>query len=298
MTKKPKLTLGSHLSIAGGLHNALTAAREYRCDCVQLFVANQRQWKHPPLTAVQIDDFKQTREATGISPVVAHSSYLINLCAANEDTRKKGIAALMDEYGRCGELGVDYLVLHPGAHVGQGEAVGTAKIVEALEMLFTAYPDPDCQLLLETTAGQGSCLGHTFEQLANIINGVKRQWRGHEGNLPLGVCLDTCHVFAAGYDFRTPQGYEKMISQFDEHIGLSLLKVIHANDSKTELNNHVDRHEHIGKGHIGREGFINLLTDERINGLPIILETPKGKSKGGKEMDLLNLAALRRLARL
>ncbi len=285
------------MSIAGGVHNALTAAKEYNCDCVQLFVANQRQWTHPVLTDEQIDEFKQARQETGIGPVIAHSSYLINLCAAKDDTRSKGIAALKDEYDRCGKLGVDYLVLHPGAHVGQGEDVGIAKIVEGLLMLFETHPKSSCQLLLETTAGQGSCLGHTFEQLGRIINEVKKQRPGGKSHKPLGVCLDTCHVFAAGYDYRTAAGCKKMLDHFDDLIGLDLLKVIHVNDSKVELDKRVDRHEHIGKGHIGRDGFINLLADSRINHLPLILETPKGKSEGGKDMDKLNMAALRRLAK-
>ena len=284
------LTLGAHLSIAGGLHNALLDARRLNCQCVQLFVANQRQWKHSPLTAEQIDTFIQTRRRTNLNPVVAHSSYLINLAALDRHIRHRSIAALSDEYQRCCKLNIDYLVLHPGAHVGQGPEVGLRKIVSALNTLFSESRDAGCMLLLETTAGQGSCLGCTFEQLAYLIDNVKQSQR-------LGVCLDTCHIFAAGYDLRTPEACEETIDRFDKIIGLSRLAVVHANDSKTPWNSHVDRHEHIGKGHLGRLAFRHLLSDPRIRRLPLILETPKGKSPGGRDLDMLNLAALRRLGR-
>ncbi len=288
--KKTEQLFGIHASIAGGIHNALTEAKELGCDCVQLFVANQRQWKHPTLTDQQVETFIQTRRQTAISPVVAHSSYLINLAAANQETRDKSVAALTDEFGRCNRLGIEYLVLHPGAHVGQGEQVGLDKIISGLETVIN-LSDSTSQILLETTAGQGSCLGCTFEQLAQIIERV------NSGNNNLGVCLDTCHILAAGYDFKTPAGYKHVMKQFDNAIGINKLLALHINDSKTDLNSRVDRHEHIGKGFVGSKGFTHFLTDKRLRGLPFILETPKGQSPAGKDMDSLNLTNLRRLTK-
>ena len=281
---------GIHASIAGGAHNALTEAKEVGCDCVQLFVANQRQWKHPPLTDQQIELFTQTRRETAISPIVAHSSYLINLAAANRETRDKSIAALADEFDRCNRLGIEYLVLHPGAHVGRGEQVGMDKIVSGLETVIDRCGTMS-RILLETTAGQGECLGHRFEELSQIIERV------NSGKNTLGVCLDTCHILAAGYDFRTPAGYKQVMKEFDDAIGIDKLLALHINDSKTDLGSRVDRHEHIGKGFVGSKGFTHFLTDGRLRGLPFILETPKGKSPAGKDMDQLNLANLRRLAK-
>lgn len=287
---KRKLILGAHMSIAGGLGNALIEAKKYRCGCVQMFVANQRQWRHGALSDEQIADFRQIHLDAGISPVVAHSSYLINLAAGDRDIYRKSQGALADELDRCEKLGIDYLVFHPGAHVGQGEQVGLDKIVAALDLILDKAGDLSCKLLLETTAGQGTCLGHTFEHLAYIID-------RSEHTEQLGVCLDTCHVFAAGYDLRTKDAYQQTIKQFDDTISLKKLMAIHVNDSRTEFNSHVDRHEHIGKGYLGKDAFVNLLSDTRLSHLPFILETPKVETPGGKDMDLLNLATLGRLAK-
>ena len=288
MTKPNKLTLGAHMSAAGGPHNALLIAKTANCQCVQLFSANQRQWQVKPLTTEQIDLFKETAKTTALSPLVVHASYLINLAAINKTTLNQGLAALKQEFQRCDQLGIDYVVLHPGAHMEKGENAGLKKIVTSLNHVL--QEDWNCQLLLETTAGQGTSLGHRFEQLAYIIENIERPDR-------LGVCLDTCHVFAAGYDLRTPETYRDTIKQFDKTIGLSRLKVVHVNDSKTPFNSHVDRHEHITKGRIGRTAFRNLMTDPRITKLPLILETPKGNSPTGRDYDKINLATLRRLTK-
>ena len=286
MTKTNKLTLGAHMSAAGGVHNALLIAKSANCQCVQLFSANQRQWHAKPLTTEQIDLFKETAHTTALSPLVVHASYLINLAAINKMTLTQGLRALKQEFQRCHQLGIDYLVLHPGAHMEKGEKAGLKKIVTSLNQVL--QEDWSCQLLLETTAGQGTSLGHRFDQLATIIENIERPDQ-------VGVCLDTCHVFAAGYDLRTPSTYRDTIKQFDKTIGLKRLKVIHVNDSKTDFNSHVDRHEHITKGRIGRAAFRNLMTDPRITKLPLILETPKGNSPAGRDYDKINLATLRRL---
>ncbi len=285
-----KLILGAHLSIAGGLYNALLSAKKYRCQCVQMFVVNQRQWRRPTLTDEQIQRFREIRVQTQLSPVVVHASYLINLAATDRDTHQKSLWAVADELQRCEALGANYYVLHPGAHRGRGEEKGLKKIVASVNKVFHKTGDGNCKLLLETTAGQGTSLGCRFEQLAYILEKVELPDR-------LGVCLDTSHIFAAGYDFREPETFQQMLQQFDDIVGLERLQVIHTNDSKTGFGSGVDRHEHIGKGKIGREGFRNFLTDRRTRCLPFILETPKGKSPGGRDLDKLNLNTLRRLAK-
>jgi len=284
--KENTLKLGAHMSAAGGLENAITIAVDAGCQTVQLFSANQRQWKAKRLTNDEIDVFKQTYADSGLVEMVVHASYLINLAAINAETYKKSLVALKDELTRCDQLGIDYTVLHPGAHMGEGEDTGVAKIVKSLNKVLDA--DWNCTLLLETTAGQGSSVGCKFEHLAAIIGGVNDA--SH-----LGVCLDTCHVFAAGYDIKSEKGYQQTIKDFDRIIGLERLKVLHINDSKTDFASHVDRHEHLGKGKIGKSGFAHIVNDKRLNKLPLILETPKGTSPGGRDFDKLNLATLRRL---
>ncbi|MBN2376745.1 MAG: deoxyribonuclease IV [Sedimentisphaerales bacterium] len=285
-----RLILGAHMSAAGGLENALWAAKKHRCSCVQLFVTNQRQWKRTPLENDEAETFIRTRRETNITPAVVHGSYLINLAAPDPTTYKRSLAALADEWQRSQQINADFYVIHPGAHLGKGEKAGLNKIVTSINNVISTTNNCHCRLLLETTAGQGTCLGHRFEQLAEIISRVDRPEL-------LGVCLDTCHIFAAGYDFRTPESFNETIRQFDKTIGLEKLKLIHVNDSKTDLNSRVDRHEHIGKGFIRNRGFRNFLTDPRTRKLPFILETPKGLSPGRRNLDMLNLATLRRLAK-
>lgn len=286
----PRPRFGAHLSIAGGLHLALLAARDARMDCVQIFVRNQRQWAAKPITPAQADEFQHIRRTTGITPVVAHASYLLNLATTDRTQAARTCRALLDELDRCNSLGVDGLVLHPGAALGRPIGQACRRVARALRATLDRAGEGPTRILLETTAGQGTTLGHTFEQLAEIIT--------HAGcGTRIGVCLDTCHLFAAGYDFRTEQGYREMMASLDRTVGLSRVACIHANDSKGGLGSRIDRHEHIGRGCIGRRGFAHFVRDPLFAGMPMILETPKGTDARGRDLDRVNIACLRRLAR-
>jgi deoxyribonuclease-4 len=279
------MRLGAHESIAGGLHKAFGRAQAATCDAVQIFVKSNRSWAVKPLTEEEIVQFKAEAEETGIAPVVAHTSYLLNLGTPDELLWEKSRNMLIIELERCEALGVLWLVLHPGSHVGSGEKAGLARVAEGLGEVHAATSGFSAQILLETTAGQGDSLGHTFEQLARIVELTPQGER-------LGVCLDTCHVFAAGYDLRTAEGYATTMEAFDRALGLERLKALHLNDSKGELGERKDRHEHIGNGYIGLDGFRNVVNDPRLAGLPGLLETPKGEDL---EEDRENLAVLRSL---
>jgi deoxyribonuclease-4 len=279
--------LGAHESIAGGLHKAFDRAQSATCDAVQIFVKSNRSWAVKPLAEDEVARFKARAEETGIRPVVGHTSYLLNLGTPDELLWEKSRDMLITELERCEALGVPWLVLHPGSHVGSGEVAGLARVAQGLGEVHAATPGFCAQILLETTAGQGSSLGHTFEQLARIIELTEQGER-------LGVCLDTCHVFAAGYELRTAEGYAATMAAFERTLGLERLKALHLNDSKGELGERKDRHEHIGKGHIGLEGFRNVLNDPRLAGLPGLLETPKGEDL---EEDRENLVVLRSLVK-
>lgn len=279
------LRLGAHESIAGGLHKAFDRAQSVGCEVVQIFVKSNRAWAVKPLTEEDIARFKAKAEGTGIRPVVGHASYLLNLGTPDEALWAKSCDTLIVELERCETLDVPYLVLHPGSHVGTGEEAGLARIAQAMGEVHAATPGLRTQILLETTAGQGTNLGYCFEHLAWLMAHTPEGER-------LGVCLDTCHVFAAGYELRTPEGYAATIGAFDRVIGLERLKAIHLNDSKGELGSRKDRHEHIGKGHIGLEGFRHALNDARLAGLPGLLETPKSDDL---HEDRENLAVLRSL---
>jgi len=281
------MLLGAHLSIAGGMHHALVSASEYGLGTVAVFVRNQRQWKGPPLSEQTVAIFRRTRRRLGISPVVAHASYLLNL-AGGEPVRSRSIAAMRDDLDRCGRLGIEYLVFHPGSH--EDRAAGAAWVAEALNRVIDACPHRRPKILLETPAGAGRCLGGTFEELADILSRLAQPQR-------FGVCLDTCHVFAAGYDLRTPPAYRATMRAFDEALGLGKLLAIHLNDSLGPLGSHVDRHTHIGRGAIGRRGFANLVADPALAEVPMILETPKGADARGRDWDRLNADTIRRLAR-
>jgi deoxyribonuclease-4 len=276
------------MSIAGGLHRAVQRAVESGCDCLQIFVKNQRQWRAGPLDAEAVRQWRQALSLGGVGPVVAHSAYLINPASPDGTIRLKSAAALLDELQRCGRLGVAGLVLHPGSHMGAGEASGLARVVEALNQALDQDDAHETPILLETTAGQGTALGYRFEHLAELIDRCDRPER-------LGVCLDTCHVFAAGYDVGTSDGCKRTLEEFDRVVGLKRLACIHCNDSKRELGSRVDRHEHIGQGRIGRDGFKCLINDQRLAHLPFILETPKGRDARGRDLDRINLATLRRM---
>ena len=279
------MQLGAHESIAGGLYKAFERAQSATCDAVQIFVKSNRSWAVKPLEEDEIAQFKAKAEETGIRPVVAHTSYLLNLGTPDELLWEKSRNMLITELERCEALEVPWLVLHPGSHVGSGEKAGLERVAQGLGEVHAATPGFRARILLETTAGQGNSLGHTFEQLARIIELTPQGER-------LGVCLDTCHVFAAGYELRTVEGYAATMEAFDKAIGLQRLKALHLNDSKGELGERKDRHEHIGKGHIGLEGFRNVVNDPRLAGLPGLLETPKGDDL---EEDRENLRVLRSL---
>jgi len=279
------MLLGAHMSIAGGLYKALERGRSVGCDVVQIFTKNSNQWKAKPITDEEIRLFNDAKKATGISIVFGHTSYLINLATPDKTTHEKSMKSMREELERAEALGLPWLVLHPGSHMGEGENAGLKKIAKSLDALHTSLPGLNVKVTLEITAGQGTQLGFRFEQIARLISLVKAPER-------LSVCYDTCHAFAAGYDIRTKKAYTATIREFDRLIGLKNLGVIHLNDAKKELASRIDRHEHIGKGQIGLDGFRWLMNDRRLRKTPMSLETPKGKDL--KE-DVENLATLRRL---
>jgi deoxyribonuclease-4 len=278
--------LGAHFSIAKGLHQALYVAETYGCTALQIFTKNTSAWKERTLTREEINRFDQARKETGITSIASHTSYLINLATPERKKHAMSCHALKQELIRSSMLDIPFVVLHPGAHLGKGKDQGIDKIALSINKIFDQIPDTQIRLLLETTAGQGSGLGHTFEQLALIMDKIENRNR-------IGICLDTSHVFAAGYDIRTPETYRKVIDTFDAVIGLENLYVIHLNDSKKELGSRVDRHEHIGMGYIGIKAFELLMNDMRFWDIPKIIETPK--QKGGPDTDKMNLNRLRSL---
>jgi len=273
------------MSIAGGLHLAFARIQEVQGEALQIFTSNQRQWRTIPLTPAMVADFQQHWEKNGHMPVAAHDSYLINLAAPDSDQLERSVGAFADELQRAAKLGIPFLITHPGSHLGQGLDVGLERFVGNLDRAITRSKVSEVKILLETTAGQGTNLGSSFEQIACILS----QSTYGDG---LGVCLDTAHAFAAGYDMRTLETYEETFSRFDRIIGLERLEFFHINDSKRPLGSRVDRHEHIGKGEIGLSAFRLLLNDPRFQQHPMVLETPKGKDlKEDKE----NLRVLRSL---
>jgi len=281
----PRPLLGAHMSIAGGVDKALLEGKRVDCDVIQIFTKSSRQWAFQPYSEEEIQAFKQNQKETGIVTVIAHDSYLLNLGSPDESLRKKSIRAFIEEMERCETLAIPYLIAHPGAHLGAGEDVGIKTIGHSLDKVHTSCRGYKVKIALEITAGQGSNIGYRFEQIRNMIESTKENDR-------LRVCFDTEHAFAAGYDLRTKDGYEQTFGEFDETIGLKLLVAFHLNDSKKEFHSKVDRHEHIGKGHIGVEAFRMLLNDPRFWGIPMCLETPKGRDlKEDKE----NLGLLKSL---
>jgi deoxyribonuclease-4 len=320
---------GAHLSISGGMHNALLKAETLGCDTVQVFTKNQQQWKCTPLTPECIAEWKSHAKRLKFKKTVSHDSYLINLAATNPEVWRKSVELFVEELTRCALLDIPYLVTHPGAHMGAGEAEGISKIVAAIDVIHDQVPgpadgspadgspadgspadgspadgsvahrrcpadgspadgSPGVITCLEVTAGQGSCLGCKLEHLAEIMERVKSPKR-------LGVCLDTAHLFAAGYDFRGRK-YAAFRKELERTVGVKAVKVIHMNDSKKDLGSRVDRHDHIGRGKIGLEGFRPFVQDEAWAKVPKILETPKeGTDEKGREWDAANLEALRSL---
>lgn len=278
---------GSHLSIAGGLHNALLEAEKLGCETVQVFTKNQQQWKCSPLGAEPIANWRSHCDRLKFKQTVSHDSYLINLASPDPALRQKSIELFMVELSRCVALKIPYLVTHPGAHMGEGEAIGLRRVAAALNEVHAVVPADGVITCLEITAGQGSSLGYKLEHLAEIISLVAAPRR-------LGVCLDTAHLFAAGYDYRGRK-YAAFRKQVQKTVGLSRVKVLHINDSKKDLGSRVDRHEHIGRGKIGVEGFKPFVRDEAFAKVPKILETEKGKDEQGRSWDAVNLEVLRSL---
>ena len=279
--------IGAHQSIAGGIHLAFERAERATCRTLQVFTKNSNQWRSKPLSDEDIQNYKSAASKSTIRPVIAHSSYLINMCAVDPAILERSRAAFVDELERCEALGIPYLNFHPGAHMGAGIDDGLKRIVESLDWAHGETPGFGTKSVLETTAGMGSSLGHTFGQLRYIIDRVAQPER-------VAVCIDTCHIFAAGYDLRTEDAYGKTMREFDEVIGLERLVAIHANDSKKGLGSRLDRHEHIGDGAIGKKGFRYLMQDPRLRDIPKILETPKGDDLAE---DRANLTVLRKLFR-
>lgn len=279
------LLLGAHTSISGGVSTSIDRASELKFTAIQIFSKNNNRWKAKPLEDKKIESFKKKWKESNIDYIVVHDSYLINLCAKGKPLLKKSRNAFIDELNRCEQLGIEYLNFHPGAHTGQGEENGLKIIAESINIAHSETKNYKVKSMLETTAGQGTTLGYTFEQLRKIIDMVDEKDR-------MCVCIDTAHIFAAGYDIKSEKGYKKTMKDFDDIIGLDLLKCFHMNDSKKELGSKVDRHEHIGKGFIGKEGFTNIMNDKRIVKVPKILETPKGKDMNEDKENLKTLRSL------
>lgn len=276
--------LGAHESVAGGLHRAFERIEQVGGEALQIFSRNQRQWSPAPLKAEEIELYQQAYAKTDKMIVASHGSYLVNLASSKEELLEKSIANFALELQRCGQLGIPYVVLHPGSHGGDGVELGLERFVAGLDRAIERGGQ-EVQVLAETTAGQGTSLGAAFQELAYILQNTRYPEL-------VGVCVDTCHIFAAGYELRTLTGYEATIKDLEEKIGLGKVKLFHLNDSKKELGSRVDRHEHIGKGKIGLDGFRYLMNDKRFTHLPMTLETPKSESLAEDRENLATLRAL------
>jgi len=281
--------LGAHMSMAGGYHRAVERAASCGCECVQLFTKNNTQWRAKEITPDEAGRFRAALAESRIAHPIAHDSYLVNLASPDNALWRKSIDAFVVELHRAETLGIPYVVTHPGAYTTSSEARGLRRIVRALDEVHRQTRGIAARCLLETTAGQGSSLGWQFEQLASILDRVKDPDR-------LGVCFDTCHVFAAGYPLGTKKEYAETMRAFDAVVGLERIKAFHLNDSLRPLGSRVDRHAHIGRGEMGRGPFRRLLADRRFRKTPMYLETPKGE-ENGVELDVVNLRLLRRLAK-
>jgi len=273
------------MSIAGGVSHSLERGRQTGCECIQIFTRSSRQWAAKPYAAEEVEAFKKARKETGIAMIVAHDSYLVNLGAPDEKLRKKSLDAFIDELQRCEALEVPYLITHPGAHLGAGEEAGIKTIAKSIDEALTACRGYKTMIALEITAGQGSVLGWRFDQMGRIFEAVKENER-------LRLCFDTEHAFAAGYDIRSREGYEQTFDELARHVGLKRLVAFHINDSMKPLNSRVDRHEHIGKGHLGLETFRRLVNDSRFAGIPMCLETEPGPDMKDITADLRQLQKL------
>ncbi len=280
------MPFGAHMSISGGIAKAFARGELVACEAMQIFTKSERQWRVKPLTDAQIAEYKAEQQRSGIRPVIVHDSYLINMASPKDDLWAKSASAFADELERCALLDIPYIVTHPGAHTGSGEENGLQREAEAINRLLAEGVGGNTMILLETTAGQGTSLGCRFEHLARLFELIPYPER-------LGVCVDTCHIFAAGYDIRTPETYAATFAEFGRIVGLEWIKMFHLNDSQKELGSRVDRHDHIGKGCLGIEPFRLLVNDPRFRHLPMIIETPR-EADSTKE-DIENLTLLRSL---
>jgi deoxyribonuclease-4 len=280
------ILLGAHMSIAGGVDKAIERGAALSCTAIQLFTKNANQWKGRPFEKEEIERFAALRKVSNIFRILAHNAYLINLASANNSLRVKSINALIDEMGRCMALSIPCIIIHPGAHLGAGEDEGIKNIINSLNIIMDKTNGWQVDIALETTAGQGTNIGYRFEHLARIIDGIKDKER-------IKVCLDTCHIFAAGYDISTAEGYDDVIKEFDRLVGIDRLICLHLNDCKREFGSRIDRHEHIGKGALGALPFRLIMNDRRLGNIPKIIETPKDKDM---KNDRRNLGILRKMA--
>jgi len=277
--------LGAHMSAAGGVDKAILRGEKLGCTTIQMFTKNNNQWKSKPLSENEVEKFILLSRGSNINPIFAHTSYLINLASHNKINFRKSYESFIDEMQRCEVLKIPYLVMHPGSTLGKDVKTGINIISDALNKIFSEKKESMLMICLETTAGQGYNIGYRFEQIAEIIEKTSEEHR-------LGVCLDTCHVFAAGYDIRDEKSYNKTFREFDTVIGIKRLKIIHINDSKRELGSRVDRHEHIGRGLIGVKAFDLIMNDRKLKGIPKILETPKGEDMKEDTMNMKILLGL------
>lgn len=277
---------GSHLSIAGGLHLAIAQAAGYGMDAVQIFTKNQRQWTPPALTDEMVRLFTAEQKKTGLKYVVSHDSYLINLASPDAVNAEKSESLFRDELQRCEALGIPDLVMHPGAHMGEGEEAGLKRVIDAFDRIHRDLPGLKVTTCVEVTAGQGSSLGFKFEHIKTILEGVAAPER-------MAVCLDTAHLIEAGYDLTSAQGAKATLDEADSLFGLDRVHCLHINDSKTARGSRVDRHEHIGLGHVALSAFGAVLKHSKLKKLPMILETPKGLDSKGNDWDLVNIEKLK-----
>ncbi|MBI2447878.1 MAG: deoxyribonuclease IV [Candidatus Omnitrophica bacterium] len=279
------MLLGSHVSIAGSIYESIDRAVSLGCNTMQIFSRNPRGWQVTGLSSSDVEEFKKRRKEKGISPVIVHIPYIINLASGDDKLYNKSISAYIEDIERAGLLGAEYFCTHLGSHGGRGDDWGIKRFTDGLNEVLKNSPQ-DVTILLENTAGSGSSLGYKFEHLGKIINGVKK-------NDKLGVCLDTCHTFTAGYDFRTEKGLKNLLKEFDSIVGLNRLKLVHLNDSKAKLGSKIDRHEHIGKGEIGLDALKRFINHPELKDLPYILETPKKTPKD----DPMNIAVVKKMAK-
>jgi deoxyribonuclease-4 len=281
--------LGSHVSAAGGAHKAVQRGIDVGCDCIQIFTKNNNQWRAKPLSEKDVNAWKEAFANSQLSDPIAHASYLINLASPKDDLFEKSIDGLAVELERANLLGLDGLVVHPGAFTDSSEPEGLDRIVDGVSETLGRVEPGSCRLLLENTAGQGSCLGHQFDQLAFMLDGIDSADR-------VGICLDTCHAFAAGYEINSSSGFAEMMSEIGDLLPPDSIRALHLNDSKKPLGSRVDRHEHIGRGEIGLDGFRNVFQDPVLSQLPGYLETEKGTDEdSGEDWDVINLRVLREL---